>query len=185
MNNPIYIYGLYHPQTNELRYVGKTNNLKLRLQSHIDYARSKRKQRAVSDWINSIIKHGLKPIINTIEETTVGDWIEREAFWIKEYKSIGARLLNLTDGGESNTGYVYSPELKDIRRKARIGRVVPNNERRAIAATLSKKIVCEDGTLFDSMKEAIASSGIPKSTFHRKLHNGEKINDKRYDFFKD
>jgi len=184
MSNVIYIYGLFHPETNELRYIGKTNNLKMRLQSHIDYARSKRKQRPVSDWINSLIKNGIKPIIRQIELCNNKNWIEREMFWIKEYKHIGARILNLTDGGESNTGYIYSTELIEIRRKAKTGRVVPERERKAIAATLSKKVICNDGSFFNSIKEAIAASGIPKSTFHRKLHKGENINGKTYQFIK-
>lgn len=183
MVDTTYIYALCHPGTNEVRYVGKTTCLKKRLQSHIDYARSKNKQRPVSDWINSLIKKGLKPVIVELEICASDIWAEREMFWIKKYKSNSARLLNLTDGGESNNGYIYTPELLEVRRKARIGWKFPENVKSAIAASLSKKVVCIDDNIFyPSMKDAIKASGVPKSTFHRKLHNGEKINNKLYEF---
>lgn len=184
MNNTIFIYGLYHPDSNELRYIGKTYDIKRRLQSHIDYARSKRKQRPVSDWVNSLMSKGLKPVIQVIEIVTVQTWVEKEMYWIKKYRKLGIRLLNLTDGGESNTGYVYSEELKNVRRKARIGYNTPLSVRKAIAKTLSKEIICSNGKLYNSMKEAIKSSGVPKSTFHRKVHKKEKINGNTYQFIK-
>lgn len=175
----VFIYGLFHPDTKELRYIGKTINLKSRLQSHIDYARSKRKRRPVSDWINSLSK---RPIIDVLEETNESQWIEREMHWIKTQKQNG-RLLNLTDGGESNTGYVYSEELIKVRRDARVGWKLPENVKKAIAVSLSKRVICiDDNIIYPSMKDAIKASGVPKSTFHRKLHKGEKINNKLYVF---
>lgn len=177
MGRSVYIYTLSHPITNEIRYVGKAVNIKLRLQSHIDYARSKNKQRPVSDWINSLLKNNLKPLINIIEETNENDWASKEVYWIKSLKEQGKRLLNLTDGGESNNGYVYSNELKLIRKKARLGKSLSKTVKLSISKSLSKKIICETtGETFDSMKDAIGKVGIPKSTFHRKLHKGEPIN---------
>lgn len=180
----IYIYALSHPITNEIRYIGKTKSIKRRLQSHIDYARnSKRKRRYVSDWILKLLNQNLKPIIIIIEETDKNNWVKREMYWIKHFRDLRFNLCNLTDGGESNTGYIYSDELREVRRKARLGYNTPIEVRNKISKALSKQVECvTDNIIFKSMKAAIEYSGIPKSTFHRKLHKGELINGKEYKF---
>jgi hypothetical protein len=92
-------------------------------------------------------------------------------------------LCNLTDGGESNTGYVYSSDLKEVRRKARLGYKIPLEVKQKISKTLSKQVECiTDNIIFAPMKDAIKYSEIPKSTFHRKLHKKELINGKEYKF---
>ena len=182
----IYIYTLSNPITKEIRYVGKTKSIKRRLQSHIDYARNpKRKRRYVSDWILGLLNQNLKPTITIIEETDENSWVTRERYWIKHFRGLQFNLCNLTDGGESNTGYIYSEELREIRRKARIGYSIPEDVKIKISKTLSKPIKCfTDNIIFSSMKEAIIYSGVPKSTFHRKLHKGELINGKKYEIYK-
>lgn len=178
MNSCVYIYVLKHPISNEIRYVGKTTNLKLRLQSHIDYSRSKRKQRPVSDWINSLLVNGTKPAIEQIDVCSEENWVEKERYWIAVFKS--KRLLNLTEGGESNTGYRYSQELKEVRRRAREGVALKEETKEAISKSLNKMVVCEDGSMYPSLKSAVKASCVPKSTFHRKLHKKELINGKLY-----
>ena len=64
----IYIYVLKCPISEKIRYVGKTNNLKRRLQSHIDYSiNSKKKKRHVNYWILKLLKEGLRPKIELLE----------------------------------------------------------------------------------------------------------------------
>jgi hypothetical protein len=51
-----------------------------------------------------------------------------------------------------------------------------------IKETLSQKVKClTDNVEFDSIKAAVLYSKVPKTTFHRKLHNGELINGKKYE----
>lgn len=178
----IYIYTLSCPITKEIRYVGKTNSIRRRLQSHIDYARNtKRKRRHIADWILSLLKRGLRPIITVIEESNEGNWIERETYWITHFRNLGFNLCNLTDGGESNNGYVYSEELKEIRRNARLGYKTPQSTKDKIRKALSRKVICEtDNIIFNSMNEAVIHSGVPKTTFHRKFYKGDLINNKKY-----
>ncbi len=179
----IYIYTLLDPTTKKIRYVGQTRSPKRRIQSHIDYARNYKGRRKICNWIQSLLKKNMKPILCIIEETTKELWVNREKFWIKYFKDLGFDLCNLTDGGESNYGYKYSNELMEIRRKARLGWIFPSEVREKIAISLSKKVICVDDNIeFNSMKEAIKYSGIPKSSFHRKLCKGELINNKTYKY---
>ncbi len=183
-NMKIYIYTLSDPLSKEIKYVGKTKSIKRRLQSHIDYAKNtQRKRRYVTDWILGLLEQELKPMITIIEETDEDNWTKREIYWIAHFKSLGFKICNLTNGGESNNGYIYSEELKEIRRQARIGWVPSKYTRLKISKALSKKVECiTDNIIFNSMKEAIKHSSIPKSTFHRKIHKKEIINGKQYRF---
>ena len=108
------IYTLKHPDTKEIRYVGKTvQQLKYRLATHI--SRSKKYRYAyVNCWIYSLLQEGKKPIIELIEEVEDNLWEEKEIYWIQYYSS-RTRLTNFQlGGGHSNIG----KELKKEHRKA-------------------------------------------------------------------
>lgn len=105
------IYALADPLTNEVRYVGKTDRLKVRLATHRrDLSNSYRGR-----WLRSI---NYQIDLHILEENPV-DWMDAERFWIAYFKFIGARLTNTTGGGE---GLVNpSDEVRDKIRKARTG----------------------------------------------------------------
>lgn len=94
------IYGLYDPtdSTMSIRYVGKTiQTLKKRLQGHIDDSVKNNPSTYKKNWINSLLKKGIRPKIRLIEICTEENWEERERFWISSINN----LTNLTAGGES------------------------------------------------------------------------------------
>jgi hypothetical protein len=89
------IYTLSDPETGEVRYVGKANNTQTRLKIHL--RDSETRMTPVCCWIKSLRKRGLKPIATPILSTW--DWERSEIELISEYRSCGARLLNLAEGG--------------------------------------------------------------------------------------
>lgn len=96
----IKIYTLSHPITNEVRYVGQTKNtLEERLRGHL---KSKENVYRIH-WLKSLIKEGLIPKIEVIEEVEKNEASFSEMFWISMFKSWGFRLCNLTEGGETST----------------------------------------------------------------------------------
>jgi group I intron endonuclease len=117
-----YIYGLINPITKELRYVGKTNNLKIRLQGHKDETKRGVKSHK-NNWIKGLLKEGLNPEIIIIDEIESDDWSWLEIYWISQFKTWGFNLTNATDGGEnppSWLGKTHSDEYKIIRSKIMI-----------------------------------------------------------------
>jgi len=86
------IYGLYDVDGN-LRYIGKANNPRKRLMSHMRDAR--RRRTPLYDWIN---KHGIPEM--RVLESDCADWREAEKRLIAEARVNGARLLNVADGGD-------------------------------------------------------------------------------------
>jgi len=94
----IYIYSL-SDEHNNIRYIGKTTNIKRRLYAHI--AESKRSNsRYVLKWVKSLLNRGFKPIINIIETCDETNWEQKEIYWIDYYKSIIPNLCNHCKGGK-------------------------------------------------------------------------------------
>ncbi len=105
------IYVLIDPRTKEVRYVGvTTRKLNWRLNEHISRAQKGGKLYR-DNWIRQVLADGHRPKLLPLE--TVGtDWVQAEQYWISFYREAGARLTNLSAGGEGSTGYVPTPELR-------------------------------------------------------------------------
>ena len=98
------IYTLNHPDTLEVRYVGKTvRSLSRRLGNHIDNAKRSKHNKHLSNWILSILSNGKRPVIELIEEVDNSIWQERERYWIAQYPN----LINLTEGGDGCKGFLH------------------------------------------------------------------------------
>lgn len=121
----IYIYILIDPFTNEVRYVGQTNNIKKRFKRHCIEA-SKSKYRTFSkNWINSLLKKNTKPIIQEIDCIDKSQWPFWEKHYISLYKSWGFKLTNHTDGGEGFNNCKHSEKTKELMRNIKLGNKNP------------------------------------------------------------
>jgi hypothetical protein len=96
------IYGLYD-KSGKLRYIGKANNPAERLKSHMRDAR-RRCKTPLHYWL---LKHGVPEM--RVLEADCEDWREAERRLIREFRSTGARLLNLAEGGDEPH---CSPEVR-------------------------------------------------------------------------
>lgn len=118
-----YIYTLSHPITNEIKYVGKTINLKQRLSAHISDAKINKKNNLVSTWIKSLLNQNLKPNIEVIDETYHDDWSKLEQYWISQFKTWGFNIKNITLGGEGACGRIWSKSSIDKISATRINKI--------------------------------------------------------------
>lgn len=89
------IYALHCPITNEVRYIGKSNNSAKRFEQHL---REKRRKYPLYCWINSLQAKGLSPYYSIL--LTTDNWEFEERRLITEYRQSGVKLLNIADGGE-------------------------------------------------------------------------------------
>lgn len=96
-----FIYTLEHPITNEISYVGKTNSPDRRLHHH--WTVGFKSNNKTGNWLKSLKKVNLKPIMTIIDETET-DWQLIEQYWIQQFKCWGFRLTNHTHGGEGSYG---------------------------------------------------------------------------------
>jgi predicted GIY-YIG superfamily endonuclease len=99
-NNLIYV--LTDPDTQKIRYVGQTNNLQKRLTQHYTPSEFKNNTHKVN-WLKSLVKFGKKADYHIVESNISNSEIDAaEIFWIAYFKSIGADLVNGSDGGEGS-----------------------------------------------------------------------------------
>ncbi len=110
------IYTLSHPITNIVRYIGKTNGtLPDRLSKHIYISKKANNKRC--NWIQSLIKQGIKPKIEVLDTcTSTEESSKLEIYWISQFRSWGFDLVNGTDGGEGSYGYKPSKETLEKKR---------------------------------------------------------------------
>lgn len=109
------IYGLCDPRTGVVRYVGKSNNTKRRLRSHL--WNSARPNTPLALWINGLKENGEVPIVKILERCREEDWPEREIAFIAKYRALkdSPLLLNLADGGNGVRNPVLAQRNRNIR----------------------------------------------------------------------
>lgn len=93
-----YLYILRDPNTNEVRYVGKTGNPKVRLSTHIRAAKYHARNPRET-WIHGLILNGQEPAMEILEIHPEGTWESRERFLIDFYRQEGYNLTNVAIGG--------------------------------------------------------------------------------------
>jgi group I intron endonuclease len=102
------IYTLADPISGEIRYIGKTiRSLEYRLKQHL-YDKSNTKR---INWIKSLKKKGLLPIIEELEECTWENSSPYEIYWISQFRTWGFNLTNMTEGGDGYLGLKFSEEV--------------------------------------------------------------------------
>jgi hypothetical protein len=114
--NFTFIYGLICPISNDIRYVGKSNNPEQRFKRHLKNAVGNDTHHC-ANWIRSL--NGKLPLLKIIERCPIHKWKERESFWILKYKSDGAELTNCKGGGDGAD--FTSAETREKQRLAKIG----------------------------------------------------------------
>lgn len=133
------IYGLCDPDTLELRYVGKTTrDSQVRLKGHLDDARRHPSTR-LHYWLRSLTRRGAKPSLLVLERTSSEKPIldEAERRWIREMRAAGARLCNLTDGGDGfSSGHTVTATTRRRISRAMRGKTKSAEHREKIAASL-------------------------------------------------
>lgn len=134
-----YIYTLTDPRSGLVRYVGKSDSPNQRNHAHKrDVGCKTHKQ----SWIKGLFDDGFDgPIMNIIDEVPYADWAYWERQYIKMFKSAGAKLVNLNEGG---VGPEPSRETRlkmsiAAKRKPRMS----EETRMKIAASLRSKITPE------------------------------------------
>ncbi len=101
------IYGLYDPQKlvdgdlDSIRYVGKADDMLVRLQDHISAAlRDRDSKIPVHHWIRKLDKEGVEPQMLVLRRVPMESWQKEERSMIATLRAAGHDLLNATEGGE-------------------------------------------------------------------------------------
>jgi GIY-YIG catalytic domain len=102
---PALIYALTDPESDEVRYIGRTRHLMRR------YARHLLKRRGAPDkvrWLQELEQKRRLPGVVVLEEVAPEDVEARERWWIAHYRQRGAQLLN-RKAREGERWNIYMP----------------------------------------------------------------------------
>lgn len=114
----MFIYTLSSSENpNNIRYVGKTKNLKDRIRRHIGKYYLNSEDSYKNRWIKSELLKGNEILIEELEIVDDSNWIEREKYWIEQLRQWGFNLVNTTEGGE---GIVLTKTIIKKRNESRI-----------------------------------------------------------------
>lgn len=165
------IYTLTDPDTNEVRYVGKSNNIKARYSKHCSVSDKKTHK---ANWINKLLRENKKPILEILDIVPIEDWVFWEMYWISQMKTWGFNLTNNTIGGDGSTfgnktsfkkgqspwnkGIPASDDVKERLRTYNIGK-------KQSLETIAKRNKSLDGKRYDNSKEFI--EGGKKTRFNK------------------
>jgi hypothetical protein len=153
------VYALVDPRDSAVRYVGCCLRIRIRRRLFKHY--SPDYNRKLIAWVKSLKLLGLRPK-QVLLESNVGDnWEDRERHWIKYYRSLGASLVNLTDGGKGPLG---SKKSLATRLKHRAFRHSEGTKQRIREAHLGVKFSSSH-----KMAISIAKKGKPWTHLQRKV----------------
>lgn len=95
-----YIYTLSDPISNEIKYIGKTKNLKDRLYRHLSNYSLKESWTSKNKWLLNLKNNGLKPIMKVLDIGDENNIDELEIYWIEQFRQWGIKIKNETKGGD-------------------------------------------------------------------------------------
>lgn len=160
------VYALSDPYTGEIRYVGKSTSGMTRPARHyaaawrLDYPEAKWR---VYRWIRSL--EGIRPLVEVVEETTSEALQEAEMFWISQFRGLGFRLTNMTDGGEGCLGRATSPKAKRRASEVHSGKTVSEEARiKSSRSHGGRPFVDQFGIVYQTVQGAAKTLGISSST---------------------
>lgn len=181
----IFIYGLFDPRNYQLRYIGKTKHtMGIRISQHIHEAKKDNKTHK-DKWIQSLLRDGIKPSFEILEECTEENWEEIEQAWIADCYKLGLKLTNQTIGGDGmKAGRKLSPEHIEKIRQANTGKKYPGRKhseevKRKMSETRKGKPIYKSRgrKLTDETKRKLADASrgrIPSDEVRQKISERRK-----------
>jgi hypothetical protein len=95
-----YIYTLSDPISNQIKYVGKTKDLKDRLKRHMSDSYLNESLTLKNNWLKKLKSNNLKPIMEVLDQGDENNIDDLEIYWIEQLKAWGIKLKNGTKGGD-------------------------------------------------------------------------------------
>lgn len=145
------------------------------------------------NWINLLKDLDMEPRVSVLEEfDPTGDVDDRlneaERKWIRAYRDAGARLTNLTDGGEM--GRKFHPSVLQKMSEKRKGPMNhffgKTHDEKALLKMRSKVVCLDDGSIFPGLNIAAAHYGVAASSLSL-VCNGKRrrVGGRRFAFVND
>lgn len=171
-----YVYGLTDPRSGHIRYIGKVNGYpNSRRRSHIYEARNGKRHNHRLAWIRKLLKDGFQPQV-IILEACCDDASLRvaERRWITQFRVMGARLVNGTDGGEGMANPSEETRQK-LRKRPQMG-FTDEQRQMAYAAQRKRRASPEYRAALQARREARRAGVLQGEELEKfKVENAKKM----------
>lgn len=142
------VYGLKSNADNIIRYIGVTNDIKCRMSNHLRDVKRTKVDTHKKKWINRCLTDGEIILFEILEDNLSQDKaLKNEIYFIKLFKSYGAKLVNGTLGGDgvrptaetmakiakNRKPIVYTDELRKYMSEIRKGKPLSESHRKSIS----------------------------------------------------
>ena len=168
------VYALIDPRVDDdimcVRYIGKSRNAKTRLYEH-RYQAKKKTNTHLYHWYNKLLSDGVEPVLvvlRNVSKKLSGSW---EKAYIKKFFRLGAKLTNLTDGGDGTFGHVMSEETKAKMSEAKKGRKLTPEHVAKMSSSRKGKVFSKEHRR--KLSEAGKGRAVSKET-REKIRQGNK-----------
>lgn len=131
-----FIYALLENNTNNIRYIGKANNVQQRFKFHLLDKEKTHK----TCWLKSI-DYNISYII--LDEVDKSEWQFWEIYWINQCKVWGFNLTNQTLGGEGSLGKKLSEKHKQKISIKLKGKIVSSETKQKLSKSIKGKKLSE------------------------------------------
>lgn len=149
MKDTTFIYILEDPNTGSPRYVGKSDSPRKRLERHVKEAELTDKKDHKNNWIRSLLKDNLRPVLLVVDEVPKEEWTFWERHYYDLYKSYGFDLTNVKEAIGTGTTRL-TQEHKDNISKAKKGYKYSQHAKESFKKGAQKRV----SNPTDGMKEA-------------------------------
>ena len=135
------IYALVDPRDNQTRYIGKTvRTAHRRLRRHLARCYLDEADTYKNRWLRQLLALSLEPYIVVLEKCDSFDALSiAEQRYIAQYLAAGARLTNLTPGGDGGKAK-HTPESKEKIRRALTGKPKTAEHRARLGAAQKGRV---------------------------------------------
>lgn len=181
-----YIYGLIDPESQQIRYIGKSIRPRERLRDHMNEISNCHR----SHWLRRLRARGQMPELVILEEIR-GEWPwqEAERYWIARAKALGWPLVNNTNGGDGVEGLPietrqrmakvwigrkHRPETLRKLREARRARSTSDETRKKMSLSQTGRKITWTAKIAEKNRKLTITE---VDSIKLRIENGEKVRD--------
>jgi len=150
-----YIYTLSDPISKEIKYIGKTKDLKDRLSRHMTPSNLKNLWTPKTKWLKYLKNNNLKPIMETLDIGDENNIDDLEIYCISQLKQWGIKLKNSTEGGQNP---IFKGSKLKKSHKKNLQKTYDKKKKPVCQYTLDNIFVAE----YESITEAVNKTGLSK-----------------------
>lgn len=159
-----YIYALLDPTTNQIKYIGQTNNIERRFNDHLSSSLNEKSDSYntyKARWIRKLLSNNIKPIIQIVEECENLEQSNlKERFHIEKLTNEGHKLTNSYVSDVTEFSLETKEKMSNAKKGKKLEEIVGNEKAIELKKYYSERIKTNNPNKSDDpiVKEKISNT---------------------------